>query len=35
MAAERKPEEVLQRVSDVIIVSITKDGGQVILRREK
>jgi hypothetical protein len=35
MATERKPEEVLQRVSDVIIVNITKDGGQGILRREK
>jgi len=35
MAAERKPEEVLQRVSAVIIVNITKDSGQDILRREK
>jgi hypothetical protein len=34
MAAERKPEEVLQRVSDVI-VNISEDVGQGILRRER
>jgi len=35
MAAERKPEEVLQRVSDVFIVNISQDVGQGVLRREK
>jgi hypothetical protein len=34
MAAERKPEEVLQRVSDVI-AKISQDVGQGVLRREK